>query len=508
MKRLSAPPQAVLCTIFAAAMLSVFLLAVPAAGYPAISPLKYRLFLALFGILVGGCVLLTAELFLLSPHPLSRPHRPAPEVVCVLLYLFFTALSAAFSPYPGVLLGSGRQDGLLTISLYVLAFLLLRRHFRPARWLLALAGGSMCLYCLLGLVQLTGANPFLLYTAGHNYYGAGQLYNGAFWSTTGNTNLCAAILSAAAGLFLAAVIRAERRRSWLLLLPLCLTVFSIFSLNVESALAALLVGLLLLPLFVVTRGSHLQNLAFAYGSLALTAALARCITFFDGGLTFSPRRSALLLAAAGLTLLLTGALLARSGAISSLDPKKLRRWLALLTAAVLLLSLLFLYFYNSFPDGFLAQAHELLHGHWDDRFGSGRLRIWREALALVREHPLFGGGPDTLGLRGLSPSTRYHEGLGITIRAVPDAAHNEFLNILVNQGALALLAYLALLIFCAVRWWRAGSENDSAAPLAGAAACFYLLQSFFGVSTCFTTPYLWLALAAVNNINSRKDDTP
>lgn len=508
MKRSPASPQTTLCALFAAAMFSVFLLAVPSAGYPAISLFKYRLFLALFGILVGGCILLSAELFLLSPHPLSRPRRPAPEVVCALLYLLFTALSAALSPYSGVLLGNGRRDGLLTIALYVLAFLLLRRHFRPAGWLTALLGGSMCLYCLLGLVQLTGANPFLLYTQGHNYYGAGQFYNGAFWSATGNTNLCAAILSAATGLFLAAVLRAKRKRSWLLLFPLCLTVFSILALNVESALAALLAGLLLLPCFVVSRGVHLKNLALAYGSLALTAALSRCITFFDGGLTFSLRRSALLLAAIGLALLLTGAFLSKTGLLSAADPKKLRRRLALITLAVLLLTLLFLYFYSGFPDGFLSQAHELLHGRWDDRFGSGRLRIWRETCALVKERPLWGGGPDTLGLRGLSPSTRYHEDLDITIRAVPDAAHNEFLNILVNQGALALLAYLALLVFCAVRWWRAGAKEGNAAPLAGAAACLYLAQSFFGVSTCLTTPYLWLALAAVNDSNERKDDSP
>lgn len=495
---------ATLCALFATAMFSLLLLAIPPAGYSTISILKYRLFLTLFGVFVGGGVLLSVEFFLLSPHPLSHVRRPTPETVCALLYLLFTALSAAFSPYPGVLLGQGRQDGLVTISLYVFAFLLLRRHFHPHPWLLAVLGGSMCLYCLLGLFQLTGTNPFRLYPEGYNYYGAYKFYDGAFWSTTGNTNLCAPNLCAAAGLFLAALIRARSKVRWWLLVPLCFTVFSILALNVESAVVALLAGLLLLPPFVVAQGKELKNLAFVYGAVALTAALERWITFFDGGLTFSVSRAALLLAAVGLGFVLLGAGLSRRNALVAVDPRKLRCGLLLIALIVLMAALLFLYAYGGFPDGFLAQAHDLLHGRWNDSFGSGRLGIWREVLALVRERPILGGGPDTLGLRGLPAFTRYHEELGFTIRNVPDAAHNEFLNILVNQGGLALLAYLALLAFCAVRWWRAGAEEDDAAPLAGAAACLYLLQSFFGISSCFTTPYLWMALATVNKLNQER----
>lgn len=486
-------------------MLSLLLLAAPSDGYLSIAPFKFRLFLVLTGLFVVGYVLLTVELRLISAsRPSLRLRPPMPEAACALLYLFFTALSAAFSPYPGVFWGMSHYDGLVTIVLYVFLFLLLRQ-FTPPSWLMYLLGGVMCVYCLVGVVQLTGANPLTLFPQGYNYYGAGQDYGGAFWSVTGNTNLCAAILSTATGALLAAVLRAGRRRTWLLLVPLCLTVFSALELNVESGLVALLAGLVLLPVFVVTEAAHLKNLFWAYGALALTATLSRCVTFFEGGASFALPRSALLLAAVGLLFLAAGAVLRRANAFASLDPKKLRRWLLCLTLAALLLAFLLLYFYDGFPDGFLAQAHALLHGHWDDSFGSGRLGIWRNSLALVKERPLLGGGPDTLGLRGLPGSSRFHETLGITIHATPDAAHNEFLNILVNQGLLALLAYLALLGVSLTRWWK--RTDDNAAAIAGAAACLYLVQSFFGVSCCFTTPYLWMALAVINRSTQiRKED--
>lgn len=148
--------------------------------------------------------------------------------------------------------------------------------------------------------------------------------------------------------------------------------------------------------------------------------------------------------------------------------------------------------------GFLYEASELMHGRWDDRFGTGRIYIWRNVIRLVPEHLLLGGGPDTLGLRTDAAFERYDETLGILIHSAIDAAHNEYLNILVNQGLLALLAYLAALIASAVRWVRRSAENPAAA-LCGCAVLGYCIQAFFGISSPISTPYLWLALAVLDS---------
>ena len=152
------------------------------------------------------------------------------------------------------------------------------------------------------------------------------------------------------------------------------------------------------------------------------------------------------------------------------------------------------YLFGGRMGGFLYEASELMHGRWDDDFGSGRLYIWRNVLEIVPEHPLFGGGPDTLGLRTDAAFERYDETLGILIHSSIDAAHNEYLNILVNQGAIALLLYLAALAVSAVKWVRY-STKDPVVAICGSAILGYCIQAFFGISSPISTPYFWMALA-------------
>ena len=123
-----------------------------------------------------------------------------------------------------------------------------------------------------------------------------------------------------------------------------------------------------------------------------------------------------------------------------------------------------------------------------DAFGSGRLYIWRSVWPLFSERPLLGGGPDTLGLRTDAAFTRWDPELGQTIRAAVDSAHNEYLGVLINQGAPALGCYLV----------REAPANRTAA-LCGGAALAYCIQAFFGVSSPISTPYLWLALGLLNS---------
>ena len=171
--------------------------------------------------------------------------------------------------------------------------------------------------------------------------------------------------------------------------------------------------------------------------------------------------------------------------------RRLRRAAAVFAAAAVILSVAVLALWTPASRGLLYEASELLHGRWNDSFGSGRIYIWRNCLKLFPERPLFGGGPDTLGARGIPPFIRWDPDQGMLKRGI-DAAHNEYLNILVNQGLLALLAYLSALAACAVVWYR--TAEDPAAAVAGGAVLFYCIQAFFGISMCLSAPYMWLAL--------------
>ena len=79
-----------------------------------------------------------------------------------------------------------------------------------------------------------------------------------------------------------------------------------------------------------------------------------------------------------------------------------------------------------------------------------------------------------------------------------DVAHNEYLNILVNQGIFALLSYLAAVISALVHWYR---NKSAAAAAAGAAVLCYCVQAFFGISMFIAAIFFWIALAYLESEN-------
>lgn len=168
-----------------------------------------------------------------------------------------------------------------------------------------------------------------------------------------------------------------------------------------------------------------------------------------------------------------------------------KRILVFLLICALILAALFLVFLWDFGNGTLHELHALLHGEWDDDFGTGRLFIWRNVLALVPERPLFGGGCDTLGQRMTAEFQRYDPEKAVTYRASIDTAHNEYLNILVNEGALALGAYLGALVLSFIVFLKNSPKNPGAA-ICGAGMLGYLIQAFFGMRMCITAPFFWL----------------
>jgi len=153
-------------------------------------------------------------------------------------------------------------------------------------------------------------------------------------------------------------------------------------------------------------------------------------------------------------------------------------------------------------DGLLHEIHAVLHGEAEDSFGTGRIFIWRNTLPLVKEAPFLGGGPDTLVMRIGVQFERVTED-GTLKTASINAAHNEYLHILVCQGIPALLVYVGALLCSFVRFVRLRGGNAAASMLA-AAVLAYGAQAFFGISMCISAPYFWLGWALFENSCRRK----
>ena len=171
-----------------------------------------------------------------------------------------------------------------------------------------------------------------------------------------------------------------------------------------------------------------------------------------------------------------------------------RKITACVVAVLIVLGLFVVYVAGDKIGGFVYEASQIMHGNLDDSFGSGRIYIWRKSLELVDGHLLFGGGPETMGLRTDAYFERYDEDLGVLIQSFVDTAHNEYLNILVNQGLLALLFFMGALIVSAIQWGKLAPDNPGVAVCGGAVLC-YCIQAFFGISSLITAPFFWITLA-------------
>lgn len=146
-------------------------------------------------------------------------------------------------------------------------------------------------------------------------------------------------------------------------------------------------------------------------------------------------------------------------------------------------------------DNMLQELGQMLRGNPDDSFGHNRLFTWKRTLRLVKLNPVFGIGPDNF-----KPffARYFHDE---AVKQFPssngnlDKAHNEFLDVLIDNGIAGLIAYLAF--FGALLWFtlRRSRENPVAAVF-GVALAAYMAHAFFGYQLPIQSPVMWMMIAA------------
>ena len=489
-------------SVFIAMLFSLFLLAVPQGGYAAIMDFKYVLFLLICGGYCAVIIVVRVQLALIGAKPLENPKKVIKEIPLAMkllfLFLFFTILSSILSEYSGTFTGAFRREGVLTIAIYVLGCSFVSTYFRPQKWMFYLLGVSTCLFCILSLAQLCGANPFMLYPEGHNYFGANVYYPGQFIGTIGNAGISAAFISIVIAVFSMTLIKYDHKERWLLSIPLLLAVFLVLKMTIDAGIIALGAGFLLMLPVAVTDQKSLSRFLFVMAIVVTAFTFSQAIVLTEGSAELRSGRL-MLLTVSGFAALLGYA--AKKGKwICKLSKKWYRIGTIAVVLLVICLALIFLWFYagDASSGGMIYEASEALHGRWEDSFGSWRGYIWRGVLSGITPRSLLlGTGPDTLGHWVIPSSTRYNEELGATVvsRIDFDAAHNEYLNILATGGILSLLCYLGALASAMVQWYR--NPDTELSAVAGAGVMFYCIQAFYGISMCITAPFFWTGLAVL-----------
>lgn len=444
-------------------MLLVFPLFTGFQGYGNITRSKYLFFLTV------------TSLWLLALIGLILAARSAPRLEnagkIVLAFALWACVSSAASPFMRQsIVGASRYDGLLTLLMYVGIFLGVSAYgkWRKRYAVLLTVSAAGCI--AVSLAQISGST--ILFPNGYTYYDAGVLYVSKFLGTIGNTNLLAAFFC--------------------LVIPICAAADAFGWPHRGLMRLTALFGACLLS-FTESSG----------GMVALAAAAAVCAPLLAARGVLSPMLDAVAFVPVGLAagrllnadwtaaaalLFLAALCIAASRIFRRVPTEKHCRIVLVLLAAAVFLSLLAVYFWPV-GEGTIYELSQLLHGRVRDDFGSRRIQIWREALKLVPERPLLGGGPDTLALRIQLDFSRYFPALGQTLTTYTDNAHNVYLGYLVNLGLPGLLSYLALIALSLLRIFRSREAHISV--LGGALICAWT-ENFFGLGLCLVAPVMWV----------------
>ena len=176
-----------------------------------------------------------------------------------------------------------------------------------------------------------------------------------------------------------------------------------------------------------------------------------------------------------------------------LCPPGKRKWIAAALGGLALIGLGLLWFLD-LPVKFLHELHEILHGRFEDSFGTGRFFIWRQMLARISARLWTGVGPDMARYSGLEPFIRYENGVEVARATVTDA-HCYPLHILYCQGLPALLAWLGTVGLVLFHWVR--NRRDRATAILGGGLVCFLGAMLFCFSSVIVMPFFWLTMGLI-----------
>lgn len=465
-------------------MLGVFPLFVLPGGYTNITQAKY-IFLA--------CATAAFALVRIVFLCINRRARVPSTLATWAVIGFFAAccLSAVLSEYPlRVLMGTGRDEGLPTLLLYVLVFLCASGIRFKRSYILPLALSS-AVFSAIGIVQILDKNPLSLYPAQFYYYAAQDIYTARFLSTIGNEGIACAFMCVAVPFMFAYFVTAKSKRSALVLPVMSVMFFLLLYTGVLGGMIGCCAALALACVFLFTSSRRLSRILIGCACL-LPAVGAKYLIiphYSYPELTFSFRTDIIF---AGI--LAAGAVLAAMGALAKLCPFKVNRSrvrgvLMLFAVTLVILAMLFVLCSDA-QSGFIYELKEMLQGNISEDFGSNRIRIWSRSLELFAQQPIFGSGPNTVFSRMNIVFERFSPLKGDYVRTSVDNSHNEYLNLLVNVGLMGLLPFVLA---------QAGVIFKKKKPSPCTYAVIgYMIQSMFLFSICITAPYFWLMLGLAN----------
>lgn len=142
---------------------------------------------------------------------------------------------------------------------------------------------------------------------------------------------------------------------------------------------------------------------------------------------------------------------------------------------------------------------------FDQRWGSGRGKIWSYAIRVFLEYPpvmkLFGCGPDALMF--YTAAHHAEEAQLLWKDLLITNAHNEWLNAVVNYGIVGGAAYAGIFLTSLIRSVRNG-KNHPLLPAMGAAVIAYMGHNITCYQQSVCTPLIFMVMGTAEYLIRRQ----
>ena len=475
-------------------MIILFPLMVDKTGFFHILEFKWYSYLIISSLYVALCVVIFFYFLIIKKINYFKNIKISIIQKLVLLFLLINIISCFFSPVFNVynlFIGVGRGEGLIIITLYTLSYFFVSSFTIFKRKYFLYFSISSVLLNTIAILQYIGFNPFNMYQDGIG------THNVSFMTTIGNVDFISAmyciLLSVSFGsfVFLKDNIFFEKI---IHLLSIFMGFFILGIIDVQSGKVAFLLTLLIVFPYVISNNKRLSNFII----IIATILLSYCFNIIlNPEFHYDINRLDLYFQfnyIVFLFLIVCGSLIFLAFKVKKIkydfsSNKKIIKKIYLILLFAVLTCIIAIYFIN-FRSGFLYEIHELLHGNFDDNFGTYRIFLWKRTIPLIGEYPIIGSGPDSFAIRFMAKYTSDIASIGpLTIN---DTAANVYLTMLINIGIVGLVNYLLFIYFQLKNVIK--NVNNYSFILLISFIC-YLIQDFFNLSVVIVTPNFWILMA-------------
>ena len=450
----------------------IFILLVDNTGYYNILNFKWNIYL--YTSVIYILVILIIVVFKILNHSISIKDFKFNKIyLFALIYIFTLILSCLFSPYKNnnLLIGSKRMEGLIVNIIYIMSFMVVSLTYKFNKKILY---AVLIPSIIMGIIVIIQSLFFKNGMCGGDYC----------YSTIGNVDTVGFIYSMYITLAIMLFIFSKSINKKYLIISIIMSLIVMMIINVTSMYVTLFVIMLLILPYICL----VSKLLFRYLLVTLLIVVCSAIYHLEYILILIPIIFIILLLMV-ICYKNNYNILCKNNIIIS--------YICLLITIFLMINVLYMI---EFKSGFLYEVHSILHGNFDDSFGTTRMFIWKRTIKMIdTRYLLFGYGIDSFGIPFMN---RYVDDIMQTgYVTIQDNACNIYLTRLINIGIVGLSAFI-IFILSAFNLIKKYKNTLSICLLVTLLS--YLIQGMFNIEVVIVTPIFYALLSIyITSLNNK-----